>query len=175
MSELKFVITGTAGVGKTTAIAAISDIPPVSTDAETTDELRELKQATTVAFDFGEVIVNEDTRVRIYGTPGQDRFRHMWEILSEGALGLVILVDDSRPDPIADLDIYVSNFKQLIDETGLVVGVTRTEVTQNQEFSPYYEYLESNDIFCPVMAVDPRRREDMADVMDALMAVVEYA
>ena len=55
MAELKFVITGTAGVGKTTAIAAISDVPPLCTDADTTDELAQIKDATTVAFDFGEV------------------------------------------------------------------------------------------------------------------------
>ena len=175
MSELKFVITGTAGVGKTTAITAISDIPPVTTDASTTDELSDIKATTTVAFDFGEVIVDDDTRVRIYGTPGQDRFRHMWGILAEGALGLIILVDSTRPDPVADLDLYVENFKKLIDETGVVIGVTRLQHDIDSALEPYYRFIDEKGLCCPVMPVDPRSRQDMAEVMDVLMSLLEYA
>ena len=173
MSELKFIITGTAGVGKTTAIAALSDIPPVVTDAVTTDELAAVKDTTTVAFDFGEIILDEDTRVRIYGTPGQERFKFMWEILAEGALGLVILVDATRPDPLADLGMYVDNFIGLIEETGVAVGITRSDPSNGAELEQYYTYLQGRDIFCPVMAVDPRDQKDMMEIMDCLMSLLE--
>lgn len=175
MAELKFVITGTAGVGKTTAINTLSDIPTVCTDTETTDELAQIKEVTTVAFDYGEVQLEGDICVRIYGTPGQDRFRHMWEILAEGALGLIILVDNTRPDPIADLSMYIHNFLDLINKTGVAVGVTRYEKPSDFKLEHYYNYLNDVGLTCPVIEVDPRQREDMVALMDALMATLEYA
>ena len=175
MAELKFVITGTAGVGKTTAITALSDVPPVCTDAATTDELAQIKDVTTVAFDFGEVHLDGGICVRIYGTPGQERFRHMWEILAEGALGLIILVDDTRPDPISDLSMYIHNFLDLINATGLAVGVTRLNTAAGRSLEPYYSYLDDVGLSCPVLECDPRSREDMVVLMDALMATLEYA
>ena len=174
MGELKFVITGTAGVGKSTAIACISDVAPVVTDEETTDELREIKNATTVAFDFGEVFLNDDTVVRIYGTPGQERFRHMWEIIADGALGLIILVDCTRNNPPSDLAMYIENFADLIRETGMVVGLTRTEKIPDFETDRYFAVLEENNILCPVIEIDPRKREDVAMLLDTLMAILEY-
>lgn len=175
MAELKFVITGTAGVGKTTAICALSDVPPVATDADTTDELSLIKNTTTVAFDFGEVVLDDGVRVRIYGTPGQERFRHMWEIIAEGALGLIILVDNSRPDPLDDLNMYIDNFQQLIEETGVVIGVTRCSGSDRVSIDDYYACLERRELFCPVLEADPRSREDMVALMDALMAMLECA
>lgn len=175
MSELKFVITGTAGVGKSTAIASLSDTPPVITDADTTDELSALKETTTVAFDFGEVFLDDDTVVRIYGTPGQERFRHMWEIIADGALGLVILVDNTRPDPLADLDIYMDNFVDLISQTGMVVGVTRHDTPGSPGIDQYFEHLAQRDMCCPVLEVDPRDKADVAMIMDTLMSVLEFA
>ncbi|RLU02312.1 MAG: GTP-binding protein, partial [Ketobacter sp.] len=133
------------------------------------------KNTTTVAFDFGEVILDDGVRVRIYGTPGQERFRHMWEIIAEGALGLIILVDNSRPDPLQDLMMYIDNFQQLIAETGFVVGVTRCDRSDRVSIDDYYSYLESRELFCPVIEADPRSREDMVALMDALMAMLECA
>lgn len=175
MAELKFVITGTAGVGKTTALTSLCDIPPISTDAATTDELSSVKSTTTVAFDFGEIILDDDTHIRIYGTPGQSRFKHMWDIIAEEALGLIVLVDHSRPDPIEDLKIYLDNFAGLVEKTGVVIGVTRLDADKEDELDIYYQCLEEKNIFCPIMIVDPRQRSDMVDLMDALMAYLEYA
>ena len=174
MTELKFVITGNAGVGKTTAITVLSDIPPMSMEAETTDELAQIKSTTTTAFDFGEIVLDDATRIRLYGTPGQERFRHMWEIIAEGALGLVILIDHTRPDPIHDMKLYLQSFAKLIDHTGVVVGITRAEEAAPSAIERYYEALEGEGIHCPIMVVDPRNKEDMVDIMDVLMSVLEY-
>lgn len=175
MAELKFVITGTAGVGKTTAITSISDVPPVTTDTVTTDELKEVKATTTTAFDFGEILLDDDTCIRIYGTPGQERFRHMWEILAEGALGLIVLIDHTRPNPTDDLNIYLNNFPKLALASALVVGITRVSAEDEGALEPYYQALEKREIYCPVMAVDPRLKTDMVDLMDSLISYLEYA
>lgn len=173
MAELKFVVTGTAGVGKTTALKSICDKPPVETDAVTTDELALVKETTTVAFDFGEVTLDESTIVRVYGTPGQERFRHMWEIIAEGALGLIILVDNSRENPVEDMLIYIENFAQLIEDTSTVIGVSRLTPNSKFQLDDYYASLEKYNHCFPVMEADPRKREDMINLMDALMAMVE--
>ena len=175
MAELKFVITGTPGVGKTTALCAISDVPPIITDAATTDELAKIKDATTVAMDFGEVHLEDGTIVRVYGTPGQERFRHMWEIIGEGALGLIVLVDITRENPVDDMMIYLDNFQALIDETGVVIGVTRNEQASNFSMDDLNNHLNANGLYFPVLEADPRNRQDMIDLLDTLMAMLEYA
>lgn len=175
MSELKFVITGTPDVGKTTAIKSLSDAPPVITDTHTTDDLQQQKARTTVAFDFGEIALDDGDVVRIYGTPGQERFKHMWEIIAEGALGLIILVDDTRQDPVQDLDIYIQNFKTLIEDTGCVVGITRTEQTGRTDLTPFEDYLAQLGYGFPVLPADPRDKDDMVMLMDVLMSILEYA
>ena len=171
--ELKIVITGTAAVGKTTAIQSLSDNCAVTTDQCATDDLAEVKETTTVAFDFGEVELDDQTVVRIYGTPGQERFRHMWEIIAEGALGFIILVDASRADPVEDLSIYLSNFGEYIDATAAVVGVTRSDNYPNC-VDTLCDYLEQRELAMPVMTVDPRDKSDMTLVMLSLLAMLEY-
>lgn len=174
MSELKLVITGTAGVGKTTAIQSLSDRPPIATESDTTDELSEIKSTTTVAFDFGEIYLDDGNVVHVYGTPGQERFRHMWEIVAEGAIGFIILVDSSRDDPVADLKMYIDNFKTYIDETSAVIGVTRINEFNGQCIEDLYCFLEKEALFYPIMAVDPRDKSDMSQLMLSLLAMLEY-
>jgi len=93
------VITGAVNSGKSQFIRTISEIEVVSTERKATDEeTRRLKKETTVAMDFGRTAIAEDIVLHLFGTPGQRRFDFMWEILSEGMLGLVVLVDSTRPD-----------------------------------------------------------------------------
>ena len=70
----KIIFSGTVGAGKSTAIAALSDIPPVSTEAMASDETAKLKRTTTVAMDYGVLNLPDGEKVMLYGTPGQERF-----------------------------------------------------------------------------------------------------
>ena len=103
MKENKIIFTGPVGVGKTTAIAALSDDPPVKTDARASDMTLVRKGHTTVAMDYGVIRLDEDTKVHLYGTPGQERFNFMWEILSKGSMGLILLLDNTRADSLRKL------------------------------------------------------------------------
>ena len=104
VDHYKVLFTGPVGAGKTTAIRTISDNLPMMTDVSATDETKDRKPQTTVAMDYGVIRLGRNEVVHLYGTPGQERFDFMWEILQEGALGLVVLVDNARPSPIADLE-----------------------------------------------------------------------
>lgn len=110
MQTVKMVITGPFSAGKTEFISSISEIDVVSTERKITDVTSRIKRETTVAMDFGRITVDEDLVLYLFGTPGQKRFDFMWEILSEGMLGFIILVDSVRPETFREarriLDIF---------------------------------------------------------------------
>jgi len=98
MQTVKMVITGPFSAGKTEFIRAISEIDVISTERKISSEAERLKEATTVAMDFGRISVDEDLILYLFGTPGQRRFDFMWEILSEGMLGFIVLIDSVRSE-----------------------------------------------------------------------------
>ena len=126
-SIYKLVFAGPVGAGKTTAIQSLSDIEVVRTEANASDDVKTLKKTTTVAMDYGLMKLASGDQVRLYGTPGQKRFDFMWDILTENALGLVLMLRGNSPDPVADLRTYVTEFRDFIDRTSLVVGITHSD------------------------------------------------
>lgn len=95
----KVVVTGPVGAGKTTFINTISEVRTVATEAAISDgiELAD-KSTTTVGIDFGQLSLSGGLELFLFGTPGQERFSFMWDIVSEGMLGVIVLVDCQRPD-----------------------------------------------------------------------------
>ncbi len=112
MQTVKMVISGAVNSGKTEFIKTISEIEVVSTERRATDDTQQIKKETTVAMDFGRIAIGNDLVLHLFGTPGQKRFDFMWEILSEGMLGLIILVDSTRPETFREtnriIDFFVS-------------------------------------------------------------------
>jgi uncharacterized protein len=172
MKEHKIVFAGSPGAGKTTAIAAISDKPPVNTDVRNSDA-RLGKERTTVGMDFGEVDLGDGERVRLFGTPGQTRFNFLWRILGSNALGLIILVDNSRPSPLADLSEYLDGFAEALSSTPCTIGVGRTEAHATPSIDDYCEFTAKRGLVVPVLAVDVRRRDDVLCLIDTVLAQSE--
>ncbi|MGF7236011.1 MAG: GTP-binding protein [Frankia sp.] len=173
MTHYKIIFSGPVGAGKTTAIAAVSDIPPVTTDEEPTDETKRLKATTTIAMDYGVLRLDGDERVHLYGTPGQDRFSFMRHILAEGAIGVILLVTNTRPTPLADLDEFVGAFRTVIDETSLAVGVTGMDLHRHPGLDDYRRALVRAGITAPVFEIDARRRHDIALLIQALLLSID--
>ncbi len=111
MQTLRIVVTGPFSSGKTELIQSISEIDVVSTDRAISREAERIKDATTVAMDFGRITIDDELILYLFGTPGQRRFDFMWEILSEGMLGFVVMVDSSRPETFREAQRILNTFR----------------------------------------------------------------
>lgn len=111
MQTVKIVVTGPFGAGKTEFIRSVSEIEVVSTERKISSEVEKIKNSTTVAMDFGRISVDEDLVLYIFGTPGQKRFDFMWEILSEGMLGFIVMVDSNRPETFREARSILETFR----------------------------------------------------------------
>jgi small GTP-binding protein len=98
MQTVKVVVTGPFSAGKTQFIQTISEIDVVETERKISQAKERIKDQTTVAMDFGRITVDNDLVLYLFGTPGQRRFDFMWEVLSEGMLGFIVLLDSVRPE-----------------------------------------------------------------------------
>ena len=173
MKENKIIFTGPVGVGKTTAIAALSDDPPVKTDARASDMTLVRKGHTTVAMDYGVIRLDGDTKVHLYGTPGQERFNFMWEILSKGSMGLILLLDNTRANPLKDLNFFLDAFRDLLKIAPLVVGVTKMDVRSLPSIDVYQKYLAQHNFNVPVFEVDARQEEDVKQLVSAMLFSID--
>ncbi|MBH1963426.1 MAG: GTP-binding protein [Comamonadaceae bacterium] len=172
MNEYKILFTGMMGAGKTTAIGAVSETPPVVTDVVNTDNSHN-KSHTTVGLDFGQLTLPNGDRVRLFGTPGQARFDFLWKILAKNALGLIILVDNSSADPIADLRVYLSGFEEELKQLPCVIGVGRLPTHPTPGLEDYLDELAARNLILPVLEVDVRQRADVVLLIDTLLAQLE--
>ena len=111
MQTVKMVVTGPFNAGKTAFIRSVSEIDVVSTERNVSSALeKSVKEATTVAMDFGRITVDDDLVLYLFGTPGQRRFDFMWEILSEGMLGFIVMVDSTRPETFREARSILETF-----------------------------------------------------------------
>jgi hypothetical protein len=111
METVKMVVTGPFSAGKTEFIQTVSEIDVVSTEKKITSEAERIKESTTVAMDFGRITVDESLVLYLFGTPGQKRFDFMWEILSEGMLGFIVMVDSTRPETFREARSILETFR----------------------------------------------------------------
>ncbi len=111
MQTVKIVVTGPFSSGKTEFIGSVSEIDVVSTERKISSRAEQIKNTTTVAMDFGRITVDDDLVLYLFGTPGQKRFDFMWEILSEGMLGFIVMVDSTRPETFREARSILETFR----------------------------------------------------------------
>lgn len=169
MSQYKIIFTGPVGAGKTTAINSISDLPPIKTDASASDMAKYRKASTTVALDYGVMNLPGGEKLHLYGTPGQERFDFMWDILVTGGIGLVLLLDNTRADPFQDMRFFLDTFEQFIADTTVAIGITQMDLSAKPSIEDYHIQLRGMAIKPAIFAVDARVKSDVSLLIQALL------
>lgn len=164
---LKIVVSGPVGAGKTTFIRSLSVIDVIETEEVSSEDIG--KETTTVAFDFG-ILSADDTVIHLYGTPGQDRFDFMWEVLCEGALGLILLVPGDRPSDYP----HARNILEFVTSripVPFIVGVTRQDLGRVWEPEDVAAYFDLD--FESVVGVNATEQKSAAGAVTALLKAIE--
>jgi small GTP-binding protein len=169
---VKMVVTGPFSSGKTEFVQAISEIDVVSTERTITSEAERIKSQTTVAMDFGRITVDDDLVLYLFGTPGQRRFDFMWEILSQGMLGFVVMVDSTRPETFREAKLILETFRAYAP-TPYVVAANKQDLPDawSVEDLRVMLHLDPNIKMLPCVATD---RESVKTILlELLYSILE--
>jgi small GTP-binding protein len=167
---VKVVVTGPFAAGKTTLIRTISEITVLSTERGVTDSTRKRKAETTVAMDFGRITIDRDLVLYLFGTPGQDRFDFMWEILGEGMIGYLLLVDASREDSVREAAGILDAFRTMA-RVPYVVALNRASAEDHALVDSVRQQLQiPSDV--AILECDATDKESVKNVLLALLYAV---
>jgi uncharacterized protein len=155
MQTVKMVVTGPFSSGKTEFIQTVSEIDVVATERKISSEAERIKETTTVAMDFGRITVDDNLVLYLFGTPGQKRFDFMWEILSEGMLGFIVMVDSTRPETFREARSILETFRAYAP-TPYVVTANKQDVEDawSVDDMRIALRLDPNIKFLPCVALD---------------------
>lgn len=171
LQKYKIVFGGKMGAGKSEAIQSISETVVLSTEALNTDLDAHSKALTTVGIDYGEIKIEDDITVGLYGTPGQERFDFLWPVICEGAIGAIVLIDHSSRSVLDDLSYYIDIFSQFI--SNLIIGITHVDEDSQQLLKKYRNWMDMKNLNLPIFAVDARKKDDVLLLVEVLIARAE--
>ena len=174
IKKIKIVVAGPFAAGKTQFINTVSEIKTVKTERRTQQPSeKSVKDYTTVAMDFGKIRIDDEHELYLFGTPGQFRFDFMWEILGEGALGIIILVDSTDPSTFHEARKII-NFFQSRFPVPMVVGANKQDLPNAwspEDVRIALDIDEEEDI--PVVPLSAVNKDSVKNVLLILLEIVK--
>jgi len=174
IKKIKIVIAGPFAAGKTKFINTVSEIKTVKTERRTQAAgEKNVKDYTTVAMDFGKIRIDDEHELYLFGTPGQSRFDFMWEILGEGALGIIILVDSTDPSTFHEARKIINFFSSRFP-VPMVVGANKQDLPNAwspDDVATALDISEEEDI--PVLPVSAIDKESVKRVLLTLLEIIK--
>lgn len=164
------VFVGGMGAGKTTAVRAISDVEPISTEMPLSEDATADKVETTVALDDSSIELDDGELLHLYGVPGQRYLDFMWPMVCEGALGVIVLVSAGSPDPLATTLELLQEFSRITPDASLAVGITRTDEHPQLLIPTVRDALFAAGFRIPVLRVDARSAAQVTFLVRSLLS-----
>lgn len=175
MLTVKMVITGPFNAGKTEFIQTVSEIDVVSTERKVSSPQERVKETTTVAMDFGRITVDDSLVLYLFGTPGQKRFDFMWEILSEGMLGFIVMVDSTRPETFREARSILEAFRAF-SPTPYVVAAGKQDLPDAWELDDMRVALRLEDDVKLIPCVSTEKeavKTVLLELLESILAELE--
>ena len=170
LQQYKIVFAGSMGAGKTAAIRSLSDIPVLLTEALNTDDRSHSKMETTVGIDYGEITLEDGTKIGLYGTPGQSRFDFIWPVICQGALGAIIVIDHTVNDPIQELESSIEVFQEYTNN--IAIGITHSDLESPHFTQIYRDWLIQPDLYTPLFC-RCTSKDNILLLLEALITSIE--
>lgn len=173
-NQVKIVVVGSVGSGKSTSIRAISEIPVCGTEANASEsDALHRKLTTTVAMEYGKATI-AGMKLHLYGSPGQRRFDFMASILCKGAAGVIVTIDNGTDNPMHELDYYLNFYSAFLKKHAAVICVTHYDDTRTHTgLIDYHRYCIEQGFRIPVMRLDAREKQQVEKVLRHLLVEID--
>jgi len=166
----KITLVGAVGAGKTKFIEVITEVPFINTEAKATEsDALHRKQTTTTAMDYGMVHI-DGHKLHLYGAPGQRRFDFMIPLLSAGASGMLVLIDNGVKEPLKELDYHLKTNQSFLQKKPAVIVITHYDDNRtNTTLFDYHCYAYEHGLSIPVMTIDARNPKFVTKALQRLL------
>lgn len=171
MINKKVAFIGSVGSGKTTLIENLSNIRTINTDVESSVDIG--KEMTTVGLDYGEIQVDDEFRLGLYGVPGQRKFSFMWDFVKQGLWAVVILIKNNSSESIRELD-YLLDYFAVTQDMPCLVGITHSDLVRGDTTRKHVkELLHNRGLNVPIYSINATLRENAELIFRTLILLEE--
>lgn len=176
MNYYKLAIFGEIGSGKTSLIKTLSEISPFDTEVESTIDIN--KKYTTVGVEYGRISLDSETALGLYGVPGQERYKFLWEMVSTSLWGVILLFKYGKEINEENVHLLLNHFYPDRTDAPCIIGLTHCESNTNEEVATVSAQLQkivmTHNIQAPIMRLNPTNREAALSSLNILNTINSY-